>query len=58
MGLQDAPLLSANAAQRAAIAANTERHLQGLPAQHMVVFGPPGSGKSWLLWEALIAIGG
>lgn len=37
--------------------ANTKRHCVGLPAQHAVVCGPPGSGKSWLLWEGTLLAG-
>jgi len=47
--------LSAHKQQRAALDANTLRHAAGLPAQHAVVCGPPGSGKSWMLWEGTLA---
>ena len=40
-----------------ALAANTMRHCQGLPAEHALVCGPPGSGKSWLLWEGTLLAG-
>lgn len=51
-------MLSAHKQQRAALDANTQRHVDGLPAQHVVVAGPPGSGKSWMLWEGTLAAGG
>ena len=56
-GAEGAPrvALAAHARQRAALDANTLRHAAGLPAQHAVVCGPPGSGKSWLLWEGTLA---
>ncbi len=34
-----------------ALAANTQRHMEGRPAQHVLMCGPQGSGKSWLLWH-------
>eukprot|EP00878_Enallax_costatus_P017062 GHUV01017914.1.p1 GENE.GHUV01017914.1~~GHUV01017914.1.p1 ORF type:complete len:556 (+),score=170.71 GHUV01017914.1:1048-2715(+) len=41
----------------AALEENTKRHCMGLPAQHAVICGPPGSGKSWLLWEGTLLAG-
>jgi hypothetical protein len=39
-------------------AANTHAFLDGSPwAQHALVAGPPGSGKSWLLWASTLAEG-
>eukprot|EP00967_Tisochrysis_lutea_P120369 scaffold197285_cov22-Tisochrysis_lutea.AAC.1 len=33
-------------------------HCSGaLHAEHVLVAGPSGSGKSWLLWDATLAIG-
>jgi len=54
-----APLtnLSVLEPQRAALAANTARHCEGLPASHALVAGPSGSGKSWLLWDSTLAAG-
>lgn len=49
--------LSVLAAQRAALDANTQRHCDGQPAQHVLVAGPSGSGKSALLWEYTLAAG-
>eukprot|EP00798_Chlamydomonas_sp_ICE-L_P007960 gene7960-1176_t len=43
--------------QRAALAQNTTRFCEGHPAQHVLVAGPSGSGKSWLLWESTLAAG-
>ncbi|KAF6251040.1 hypothetical protein COO60DRAFT_1275392 [Scenedesmus sp. NREL 46B-D3] len=40
-----------------ALAENTRRHCAGLPAHHAVVCGPPGAGKSWLLWEGALLAG-
>jgi len=48
------PALSAHAAARAALDANTLRHAEGLPAAHALVCGPPGSGKSWMLWDGTL----
>lgn len=39
------------------LASNTRRHCAGLPACHAVVCGPPGAGKSWLLWEGSLMAG-
>jgi hypothetical protein len=40
-----------------ALAENTMRHCTGLPAHHAVICGPPGAGKSWLLWEGTLLAG-
>lgn len=53
----DAFYLSAHAAQRAAVEANLARHAAGLPdapAWPLLLAGPPGSGKSFLLREAAL----
>jgi hypothetical protein len=50
-------VLSLLSGAHASLAANTARHCAGLPAQHAVVCGPPGSGKSWLLWEGSLLAG-
>eukprot|EP00879_Flechtneria_rotunda_P022214 GHRR01023438.1.p1 GENE.GHRR01023438.1~~GHRR01023438.1.p1 ORF type:complete len:493 (+),score=139.30 GHRR01023438.1:778-2256(+) len=39
------------------LAENTKGHCAGLPAQHAIVCGPPGAGKSWLLWEGTLLAG-
>lgn len=49
--------LSALAKQHAALAANTQQFCDGMPAQHCIVAGPIGSGKSWLLWESTLLAG-
>jgi len=49
--------LACLSAQHEALAANTIRHCEGLRAEHVLVAGPSGSGKSWLLWDATLAIG-
>ncbi|GBF92461.1 hypothetical protein Rsub_04565 [Raphidocelis subcapitata] len=56
-GAEGAPavVLSAYKQQRAELDANTLRHAAGLPAQHAIVCGPSGSGKSWMLWEGTLA---
>ena len=41
-----------------ALEANTLRHCEGLPADHVLLAGPSGSGKSSLLWEGTLAAGG
>lgn len=52
-----APALTCLSSQSARLAANTRAHLEGLPAEHVLLYGPSGSGKSWLLWEAALAAG-
>ncbi|KAI8474492.1 MAG: hypothetical protein J3K34DRAFT_518218 [Monoraphidium minutum] len=56
-GAEGAPrgALAAHRAQREGLDANTRRHAAGLPAQHALVCGPAGSGKSWMLWEGTLA---
>lgn len=49
--------LSALADQARTLTENTARHCEGLPAQHVLVAGPSGSGKSWLLWESTLLAG-
>lgn len=50
-------VFSANAAPLAAITSNTLAHCRGLPAHHVLLCGPPGSAKSWLLWNGTLAAG-
>lgn len=50
-------ILSAVQEAYSAVEENTKRHCMGLPAQHAVVCGPPGCGKSWLLWEGTLLAG-
>ncbi len=43
---------------RASLAANTVRHCQGKQgASHALLFGPSGTGKSWLAWDSTLAAG-
>ena len=49
--------LAALQPQLTPLEANTHRHLEGLPADHVLLAGPSGSGKSWLLWDATLAAG-
>lgn len=44
--------------QRSALDANTQRHCDGLPAHHVLLAGPSGTGKSALLWDHTLAAGG
>mmetsp|Transcript_4838 Transcript_4838/g.10389 ORF Transcript_4838/g.10389 Transcript_4838/m.10389 type:complete len:497 (+) Transcript_4838:49-1539(+) len=47
-------VLSVLEQQQQTLAANTLRFCEGLPAHHVLVAGPSGSGKSWLLWESTL----
>ncbi|KAG1659329.1 hypothetical protein FOA52_010377 [Chlamydomonas sp. UWO 241] len=49
--------LSALTKHQEVLAANTARFCAGKPAQHCLVAGPSGSGKSWLLWESTLLAG-
>ncbi|KAJ9510215.1 hypothetical protein QJQ45_015694 [Haematococcus lacustris] len=52
------PPLSALQPAVAALDQNTSRHCQGVAgAQHVLVAGPSGSGKSWLLWDSTLRAG-
>ncbi|WIA40947.1 hypothetical protein OEZ86_004601 [Tetradesmus obliquus] len=56
-GSMSSAVLSALRSPYDALAENTARHCAGLPAHHAVVCGPPGAGKSWLLWEGTLLAG-
>lgn len=56
-GMRQATVLSALQTPYDALADNTRRHCAGLPAHHAVICGPPGAGKSWLLWEGTLLAG-
>jgi predicted AAA+ superfamily ATPase len=43
--------------QLESITENTLRFMEGLPASHVLIGGPCGSGKSWLLWEGTLLAG-
>ncbi|GAX82202.1 hypothetical protein CEUSTIGMA_g9630.t1 [Chlamydomonas eustigma] len=43
--------------QKSQLDRNTIRFCEGFPAQHCLIGGPSGSGKSWLLWEATLIAG-
>ncbi|KAG2499306.1 hypothetical protein HYH03_002884 [Edaphochlamys debaryana] len=51
------PPLPALDSVRAALEANTLAHCAGRPAEHALVAGPSGSGKSALLWDYTLAAG-
>jgi predicted AAA+ superfamily ATPase len=53
----DATALSIHASQRQAVELNLARHAAGFPdapARPLLLAGPPGSGKSWLLRDAAL----